>query len=311
MSRSRKPVTVACLGRTMSNAVAEPEPPARTSKPRSPKCNKVPSTSPVVSIELRAWGTGTRYYVMHEDGTATWLSRVSTFLSELNKHALYRWHSEQTANYWRANLRPDEPVMLFEIEEHYRYSLEEPRRLRDEAAATGTAVHQHIEDYLRTGLWPDTTDLDPRVAHGLAAWRRLWDSTGLQPCAPGMFVELRVYSLIWEYAGTLDLLVLRDGRSILWDWKTGSGIYPEMAWQMAAYGLALMEMGYGLPDACYIIHIPKNLDVPECEWACVWDTPEQCKQMIVGWQFFLQALKHKPGSLKCLPAAEFPVRAVA
>jgi hypothetical protein len=75
--------------------------------------------------------------------------------------------------------------------------------------------------------------------------------------------EASVYSRKWHYAGTLDAIVKIDNRTLLLDAKTGKGVYPEVALQLAAYRYADF---IGAPDGseepmypvdgCAVLHLP-------------------------------------------------------
>lgn len=72
--------------------------------------------------------------------------------------------------------------------------------------------------------------------------------------------ELHVVSHQYKYAGTLDAIgTLGKGKVLLlFDWKTSSGIYPEMAEQLAAYAQAYFEMTNVRIKKGYIVHISKD-----------------------------------------------------
>lgn len=54
--------------------------------------------------------------------------------------------------------------------------------------------------------------------------------------------ELRVVSHKHRYSGTLDAVGTLDGEPTVFDWKTSSGIYDDMALQLSAYANAYEEM---------------------------------------------------------------------
>jgi hypothetical protein len=45
---------------------------------------------------------------------------------------------------------------------------------------------------------------------------------------------------------------------VLFDWKTGAGIYPEHAAQVAAYATAIEELTGTRVDECRVVHLFKN-----------------------------------------------------
>lgn len=80
-----------------------------------------------------------------------------------------------------------------------------------------------------------------------------------------LLTEASVFNRSERYAGTLDAVAVIDGRRYLLDVKTGKGVYPEVALQMAAYRYAEYV---GLPDgseeplpqidACAVLHLPTD-----------------------------------------------------
>lgn len=73
--------------------------------------------------------------------------------------------------------------------------------------------------------------------------------------------ELHVVSHVHKYQGTFDAvgyLADKPKTLVLFDWKTSSGIYPDMALQLAAYALAYKEE-YGIEiKRGIIVHISKD-----------------------------------------------------
>jgi hypothetical protein len=99
----------------------------------------------------------------------------------------------------------------------------------------GTAVHEAIEAWVLDKPLPEWgDDVEPFMLQ-FVQFLEDFDPTFLQ-------TELTVYSRTHKYAGTLDAIVEIDGlegfdgkATLLLDHKTGSGIYPEVALQLAAY----------------------------------------------------------------------------
>jgi len=73
-------------------------------------------------------------------------------------------------------------------------------------------------------------------------------------------VEDRVWSRRYGYAGTTDLLAEVDGVLTLVDFKTSKAIYAESTLQVAAYVMALEEMGHERATRGMIVRIPKTAD---------------------------------------------------
>ena len=107
-----------------------------------------------------------------------------------------------------------------------------PWRSSGDAASTGTALHD-IAEQLNRGEDPGRIhpDLQPSVDH-YKAFLDDW-----QP----EFVE--VEATAWGpdedlWAGTMDAVIKLDGEQLIWDLKTGRGVYEEVALQLTAYSRA-------------------------------------------------------------------------
>lgn len=115
-----------------------------------------------------------------------------------------------------------------------------PDYQRDSAADIGSRVHRLVEQ-LANGMEPEVTDEEaPYVASYrafLAAYRPRF-----------LAVEEMVCSLRHSYAGTLDAIAVIGGERWLLDVKTGSGVYPETALQLAGYAAADFIGRPGVPQ---------------------------------------------------------------
>lgn len=129
-----------------------------------------------------------------------------------------------------------------------------PWQQKGQKADIGTAVHAEIEAYIKGTSKPQPALL---VARHVAQFREF-----LEVIRPRIVLaEANVYNRTEAYAGRLDILayigdvveVAPDGTEVLvepgalyvLDVKTGSGVYPEAAYQAAAYARAQF---IGLPD---------------------------------------------------------------
>jgi hypothetical protein len=105
-----------------------------------------------------------------------------------------------------------------------------PGYQRDTAADIGTRVHRLVEQLAR-GTEPEVTVEEAPFVDGyrrfLAAFRPRF-----------LAVEEMVASIRHRYAGTLDALAIIGGETWILDVKTGAGIYPETALQLAGYANA-------------------------------------------------------------------------
>lgn len=107
---------------------------------------------------------------------------------------------------------------------------------RKTKAATdiGTAFHECIEAAL------NHLDRSPRVLKMYAEFNKWVSQSGLVINEQ----ELHVTSKLYKYHGTFDAVgyFLSKPKSLcIFDWKTSSGIYPDMALQLSAYAQAYKE----------------------------------------------------------------------
>lgn len=105
-----------------------------------------------------------------------------------------------------------------------------PDYQRDSAADVGSRIHA-LAGQINRGLEPavsaDEVPFIDAYRAFLASFRPRF-----------VAAEEMVVSLRHGYAGTLDAIAVIDGETWLLDLKTGSGVYPETALQLAAYGAA-------------------------------------------------------------------------
>ena len=131
------------------------------------------------------------------------------------------------------------------------------RKRSKDAADIGTAVHAYLEKYLKAGInkqpLPDlpVNPLIKKAIEAFIAWTKENDVKFLNS-------ELKVYSRKHKYAGTLDAEAIVNGKHAIVDFKTSSGIYPEMYIQTSAYAKALEEERGEKFDEVWILRIPKD-----------------------------------------------------
>lgn len=171
-----------------------------------------------------------RMYVWPVTGEKFW--SVTTILSAMPKPALPNWAAKSVAEFAVNNrdawdlLDPESAVDLLK---------RAPWRQRDKAADLGTLIHEAIDNWAagRTDA-VETADLPDQAVKTLAQFVNF-----LECCEPEfLHTEATVYNRSQRYAGTFDGIVKLRGQTLIIDHKTGSGVYPEMAMQLAAYANA-------------------------------------------------------------------------
>lgn len=129
-----------------------------------------------------------------------------------------------------------------------------PDQIKDDAAALGTRAHAFI-DLIIHGREPEA--IPPEIEAPVKAFKDWWKGSGIEL----VMGDTKVASRIHGYGGSLDALGRRNGRFIILDWKTSSGIYAEYALQVAAYAQAFTET-YGLPCSdAVIVRFGKKLPI--------------------------------------------------
>lgn len=202
------------------------------------------------------------------DGKA--ITGVTTILGIIGKPGLIPWAVKMATDYIAKNslvaeitspeniLKEDIKLPEYIVTEKI---LEEARtahtRTRDKAGDIGTLVHECIEDYINRKAY------NPKIskqAHKMVNNFRDWATDNK---VEFLGSEQQVYSEKYFYAGTFDFLCMIAGKTYLGDIKTGSGIYPEMFFQCAAYQIAHEEMTGARVDGTIIVNLKKDGTITE------------------------------------------------
>jgi hypothetical protein len=152
----------------------------------------------------------------------------------------------------------------------------------DDKAAIGTLSHAMITDKL-IGKETDLADYSRnQINTAENSALSFWSWAKEHPIDEVFFVERPLVSEAYRFGGTLDIYAKINGRREIIDLKTGSGIYPEHAWQVATLKVLLEENGFPV-DGTRIINIPRSEDEGFVE-KVVTDRENE-----IGWMIF-QAL---------------------
>lgn len=213
----------------------------------------------------------------HELPDGTRLPRVTSILDAISKSRLVNWSARierelvvRVASQMNAALPGGVTALALNANlGAHAHALE-----LAEANAIGSEVHARIEWRMQKELGVVVGPKPPLSAPALIAynafdrWRK---SVKLRP----IFIEQRVWSREYGFAGTMDLfceITLPDIGTILvvLDWKTSKRIYGESGLQNAAYVHGLIEMGHAKPPVHgLILRMPKvnapNGAILECE----------------------------------------------
>ena len=186
-----------------------------------------------------------RYQIWEENAgcLAGDLDSVTGVLNVINKPALVNWAAGAACDLIKAEL-------LGALDQNVRISAEwidsvvaagrkRPKQIKDQAADVGSQAHAAFEGFLKgETLMIAVPEIKDMVGE-LEKWHAQSKTTIVA-------TELPVGSLLHRFGGRIDAIGWRDGKWGLPDWKTSSGIYPEMALQVAGgYAIAIEEQ-YGI-----------------------------------------------------------------
>jgi len=138
----------------------------------------------------------------------------------------------------------------------------------------GKDAHALIQEIL-LGNDPEVPLLLTQVIDNFKTW---YSNSGLQL----VVAESQVLSTVHGYAGTIDIMAHREADLVMVDWKTSDDVWPEMAFQLAAYAHAFTET-FSLPiKEAWILRLGKKK--PDFQVYQIRDLEE-------SFQGFLGALK--------------------
>ncbi len=160
------------------------------------------------------------------DTTTKYRSVTSILSGGVPKPALTYWAAKRVAE---TAARETDWLDLDEVEA-IAWLKEAPWREASDAADLGSMVHSYVEaaNLGKELHWPLEVE----------SHMRLFDRWVRDHHVEWEAAEMPVYNRTLTYAGTLDGICTVDGDRYILDVKTGKGVYPEVALQMAAYAHA-------------------------------------------------------------------------
>lgn len=109
---------------------------------------------------------------------------------------------------------------------------------REQAAGVGSIVHAAIEADLKQEPPLDLSGVDEesrrQVDASMAAWKLWRETSGMTAVLDS---ESSLVSEELRFGGTMDAVLVVQGRRVLFDFKTGARLYPKDLVQIAGYGL--------------------------------------------------------------------------
>ena len=200
-------------------------------------------------IQRRNYGRGHGYTIdgVKADGVTTLIG------AGMPKPALTSWAARVTAEYAADNF--DAIAALRELPDNGRTEIVDLLSRvhinnRNKAAIRGTEVHGYAETLSRAV----SVDVPEALAGHVEACARFLDEWKVDPKVTECVIANRAHN----YAGTLDVIAdvtppgTMDTVRAIVDYKTGaSGIFPEVAWQLAAYRFAEVYLLDGVERAMH------------------------------------------------------------
>lgn len=169
------------------------------------------------------------------DALTPWASKMC---AEKALRLYTAWHDGLEPG--RRPMHPEEfSTLMGEAKSAHRDKLED-------AGLVGHAAHAIIEEAIQIAIeesdgrvfgYATPTPKDERVLNcvdAAIAWMKKHEVKWLE-------TERKIFSRAYNYAGTMDGLCLVDGKLSVADWKTSNYLYPEYAYQTAAYAQGYYE----------------------------------------------------------------------
>jgi len=156
-------------------------------------------------------------------------------LGVIAKPALMYWAVNQAIEHLQAILKPGQSYDELELKGMLDQANTAHRKRKEDAGDKGTIIHKWCEDWI-AGKNP-ATPINPELKNATDKFLEWVNSNKVE------FLESEkiIYSRDYNYAGTMDFLAKVNGKLIVGDFKTSSGIWDEYWFQVSAYQNAYEE----------------------------------------------------------------------
>ena len=175
---------------------------------------------------------------------------VTTILNVIAKPALVQWSAKMASEYIERNLVPGKAYDEIEIKDLCRKASFAHREHKQTAADIGSLVHEWIETFIKM-KGKMGNPMHPEVKAGIEAFKQWIEENHVEFHES----EQKVYSRKYNFSGTFDFIATVNGKRMMGDIKTSSGIYNEMFLQTSAYQLARQEEN---PEEIFEGHVIVN-----------------------------------------------------
>ena len=160
---------------------------------------------------------------------------ATSILKVIAKPALVPWAANMAAEYVGRALKPGISLDEVQIVELCDGAKKAHRVKADQSASLGHLAHAWFDDHF-SGRAP-SAPVNSQLRQMTEAFLRFADLHELEI----LETEKRLYSRVHKFAGTTDLICMVDGELTIADYKTGSGLYPEMLAQLGGYDICWSE----------------------------------------------------------------------
>jgi hypothetical protein len=160
---------------------------------------------------------------------------VTSILGVIAKPALIAWAANMAHDYILENLKPGSAMDEVDIKNLATGAKNAHRVKRDKSADVGGLFHAWAENYIKTGEKTEVfNETLQKTVDAFLAWEA-------ENKIEWIASEVKVYSKEHNFAGTFDFIAKINGKTLLGDFKTSSGIYSEQFAQTSAYQIAYQE----------------------------------------------------------------------
>ena len=235
------------------------------------------------------------------DGVA--YARVTTALGIINKPALVPWATKLALTKVSDVLldpavRAELVTAVEETPEAYEGFVQRvidraskaPNEARDSRGAGGTETHRIIHEIIP--LSPDD-QVEYLKSVDEACRPAVWEALNFLTDYDIEVVDTE--RVVWlpelKVAGTIDGVGIRNGKIVIWDWKTSAGVYWETALQLGAYAKLLNKLTGRLVDSAFAVRLPRHADDAGYEAKLI-----SADSLRLAWEAYLSALRLKESS---------------
>jgi len=203
---------------------------------------------------------------------------VTSYTSTIDKPALINWAVKMMGIYLQKNWDVGKIKTEADKNRLIEIAKSQWRTIKEEAAEKGKEAHAWAEEWTK-GNKPKQPD-DLEVRNAVIAFLDWFKQSEVKITSSERFI----YSKKYNYAGIMDWEGKKGKALVIGDYKTSSGIYPEMRLQLALYWNAREEETGKKYEEGYIIQFGKQTG--------------EFNQLVIPRKEYLKDLK---AALACLP----------